>query len=74
MAYSLLGIFNIFMPLIYSEGRENIFKRLWEYTAKALKGNRLALVSIHLYSRLILTGPYHEDYSVTFSLSNTPEI
>ena len=27
-AYSLLGIFNIYMPLIYGEGEENAFKRL----------------------------------------------
>ncbi|KAH8723068.1 heterokaryon incompatibility protein-domain-containing protein [Phaeosphaeriaceae sp. PMI808] len=27
-AYSLLGIFSIFMPLIYGEGEENAFKRL----------------------------------------------
>jgi hypothetical protein len=28
LAYSLLGIFNIYMPLIYGEGRENAFARL----------------------------------------------
>jgi hypothetical protein len=27
-AYSLLGIFNVFMPLIYGEGEENAFRRL----------------------------------------------
>jgi hypothetical protein len=27
-AYSLLGIFNIYMPLIYGEGKENAFSRL----------------------------------------------
>ena len=27
-AYCLLGIFNIFMPLIYGEGKENALKRL----------------------------------------------
>jgi hypothetical protein len=27
-AYSLLGVFDIFMPLIYGEGQENAFKRL----------------------------------------------
>ncbi|KAF2010129.1 HET-domain-containing protein [Aaosphaeria arxii CBS 175.79] len=27
-AYSLLGIFDVFMPLIYGEGRDNAFKRL----------------------------------------------
>jgi hypothetical protein len=29
-AYCLLGIFNVFMPLIYGEGRERAFIRLWE--------------------------------------------
>lgn len=28
LAYSLLGIFNIYMPLIYGEGRKNAFARL----------------------------------------------
>jgi hypothetical protein len=27
-AYSLLGIFNIFMPLIYGEGKDSALKRL----------------------------------------------
>lgn len=30
MAYSLLGIFDVYMPLIYGEGRENARKRLRE--------------------------------------------
>ncbi|KAF2183509.1 HET-domain-containing protein [Zopfia rhizophila CBS 207.26] len=29
-AYSLLGIFDVSMPLIYGEGREKAMKRLWE--------------------------------------------
>ncbi len=29
-AYSLLGIFDIYMLLIYSKGKEHIFKRLRE--------------------------------------------
>jgi Heterokaryon incompatibility protein (HET) len=29
-AYSLLGIFNVYIPLIYGEGRDNAFKRLRE--------------------------------------------
>ncbi|ORY15390.1 NACHT domain-domain-containing protein [Clohesyomyces aquaticus] len=29
-AYSLLGIFGIYMPLIYGEGEEHAFKRLWK--------------------------------------------
>jgi hypothetical protein len=37
-AYSLLGIFDIYMPLIYGEGRENAFKRLKEEINKSSKG------------------------------------
>ncbi|KAN0077448.1 HET domain containing protein [Elaphomyces granulatus] len=37
-AYSLLGIFNVYMPLIYGEGRENAFQRLREKIDKASKG------------------------------------
>jgi hypothetical protein len=29
-AYSLLDIFNVHTPLIYDEGRNNAFTRLWE--------------------------------------------
>src|SRR5436190_18803003 len=37
-AYSLLGIFDVSMPLIYGEGREKAFKRLREEIDKPLKG------------------------------------
>jgi heterokaryon incompatibility protein (HET) len=37
-AYSLLGIFDVYMPLIYGEGRENAFKRLRDEIDKASKG------------------------------------
>jgi hypothetical protein len=37
-AYSLLGIFDIYMPLIYGEGGENAFKRLRKKIDKPLKG------------------------------------
>ncbi|KAN0067790.1 TPR-like protein [Elaphomyces granulatus] len=37
-AYSLLGIFHVYVPLIYGEGRENAFKRLREEMDKASKG------------------------------------
>jgi hypothetical protein len=40
-AYSLLGIFDVCMPLIYGEGRDSAFKRLWEEINKALKGKSL---------------------------------
>jgi hypothetical protein len=38
-AYSLFGIFNVYMPLIYGEGRENAFKRLREEIDKPLQGS-----------------------------------
>ncbi|KAN0077370.1 hypothetical protein V8E54_005674 [Elaphomyces granulatus] len=37
-AYSLLGIFDVYIPLIYGEGRENAIKRLREEIDKASKG------------------------------------
>ena len=36
--YSLLGIFDVHMPLIYGEGREKAFKRLRDETHKASQG------------------------------------
>jgi hypothetical protein len=45
-AYSLLGVFNIQMPLLYGEGRENAFKRLREEIDKPLKGKHITLVDI----------------------------
>ncbi|KAI3319829.1 hypothetical protein HD806DRAFT_538796 [Xylariaceae sp. AK1471] len=56
MAYSLLGIFNVHMPLIYGEGRQKAQNRLREEAQKIVKGTR------------------HDDFSVTFSLSDIPEI
>ena len=81
-AYSLLGIFDVHMPLIYGEGREKAFKRLREEIDKASKGK---LLSYHLHSyemkmhssvRKILTGigTKREDFSVAFSLSDVSEI
>jgi hypothetical protein len=42
-AYSLMGIFGIYMPLLYGEGRENAFIRLREEIDKRSKGKSLAL-------------------------------
>lgn len=36
--YSLLGIFGVFMPLVYGEGRENALRRFEEEIQKAHKG------------------------------------
>lgn len=38
IAYSLLGIFDVHMPLIYGEGREKAQRRLREEVRKAMKG------------------------------------
>ncbi|KAK8074024.1 hypothetical protein PG994_004923 [Apiospora phragmitis] len=40
LAYALLGIFGVHMPLIYGEGRDNAQKRLREEIQKAMKGTR----------------------------------
>ncbi|KAK3305078.1 uncharacterized protein B0T15DRAFT_383696, partial [Chaetomium strumarium] len=40
-AYSLLGIFDIHMPLIYGEGENNAFRRLREEINKASRGERV---------------------------------
>ncbi|PVH69794.1 kinesin light chain 1 [Cadophora sp. DSE1049] len=39
-AYSLLGIFDVNMPLIYSEGRDKAMKRLREEIDKASRGHK----------------------------------
>ena len=41
MAYSLLGIFDVNMPLIYGEGNEKAFRRLRDEIEKASKGSFL---------------------------------
>jgi hypothetical protein len=43
-AYSLLGIFDVYMPLIYGEGRDNAFIRLREEIEKPLKGKHTTSV------------------------------
>ena len=44
IAYSLLGIFDVNMPLIYGEGREKALKRLREEIDKASKGRSFSSV------------------------------
>jgi hypothetical protein len=41
-AYSLLGIFDVYMPLIYGEGGENAFKRLRDGSAE---GDKIRIVT-----------------------------
>jgi hypothetical protein len=45
-AYSLLGIFDVYMPHIYGEGRNNAFKRLREEIDKPSKGKHTTPVHI----------------------------
>jgi Heterokaryon incompatibility protein (HET) len=44
--YSLLGIFNIYMPLLYGEGREKALVRLQDEIDKSLRPNRELLNKI----------------------------
>jgi tetratricopeptide (TPR) repeat protein len=39
MVYSLLGIFGVFLPLIYGEGRENAFRRLRQEVYRSVKSH-----------------------------------
>jgi hypothetical protein len=50
MAYSLLGIFDVNMSLIYGEGKEKAFKRLREEIEKGSKGKLLYFKNRHLSS------------------------
>ena len=47
IAYSLLGIFDVYIPLIYSEGRENAVRRLQEAINKKEKGMPFARLGLH---------------------------
>jgi Heterokaryon incompatibility protein (HET) len=40
-AYSLLGMFGIYLPLIYGEGKENAFRRLKKKIQKSLTGEHM---------------------------------
>jgi hypothetical protein len=53
MAYSLLGIFDVYMPLIYGEGRANAVGRLQEAIDRKGKGMLLLLRSRLRYTEFI---------------------
>jgi len=59
MAYSLLGIFDIFLPLIYGEGRENAFRRLREEVSKRYDFNKLPKSGVEDHSKF--TVPFVRD-------------
>jgi tetratricopeptide (TPR) repeat protein len=82
-AYSLLGIFDINIPVIYGEEREKALKRLREEIDKASTGKSFSsITSSHQVPkrisgfRKLLTraGSKHEDFSVVFNLSDVPAI
>jgi hypothetical protein len=83
-AYSLLGIFDVTMPLIYGEGRERAFRRLREAIDKSLKGKLFPHVTLFFSCRvqiqyaktrlLMEVGTRYEDFAVPFSLSGVSEI
>jgi hypothetical protein len=82
-AYSLLGIFDVHMPLIYGEGRDKAFKRLQEEIDKASKGKFSQIttrssssVQVQSTDSKSLTGAgiKREDFSVPFSLSDVVQI
>jgi hypothetical protein len=74
MAYSLLGIFDVYMPLIYSEGRENAVGRLREATNRKEKGMLFSFAKIGNTLLLTYIGTKHEDFSIPFSLSAASDI
>ena len=43
--YLLLSIFDVNIPLIYSEGREKVLKQLKEEIEKALKGKSFPFIT-----------------------------
>lgn len=70
LAYSLLGIFNVHMPLIYGEGRKNAFIRLRReidlsargplYLSQSEKSNNQSRSS-HSYHGAVFNGPISGD-------------
>ena len=80
-AYSLLGIFDVYMPLIYAEGEEKAFKRLREEIDKASKGTSLSptyvgkrCVQGSRIRQLMARIGNREDFLVTFDISNVLEV
>lgn len=74
--HSLLGIFNIYMPLIYNDSKENAMKRLRDEIDKASKGKSLSsITSTYKYQKAInKVGIKREDFSIAFSLADVSEI
>merc|ERR1711964_185861 len=72
LAYSLLGIFDISIPVIYGEGKENAFRRLnreWKYRLDELSQAKGTSNYARRLGALQRTLEGHSDsvYSVAFS-------
>ena len=52
MAYSLLGIFGIHLPLIYGEGKEHAFRRLKKEIQNSLTGEHT--LNRFIFSHLLI--------------------
>jgi hypothetical protein len=74
MAYSLLGIFDVHMPLIYGEGRANAVGRLQEAIDRKEKGTMFSFGQDREYALLTHIGIKYEDFSIPFSLSAVSDI
>jgi hypothetical protein len=69
LAYSLLGLFDIHMPLIYSEGKENALKRL----RREIQEETVDLVADHFEPALHIPTMLHEtddQFSILMGNSN----
>ncbi|KAK0710685.1 beta transducin-like protein HET-E4s [Lasiosphaeris hirsuta] len=61
MAYSLFGIFDVQLPLIYSEGKQKAFRRLREEIIKASKSEpTLDEADTRCLADLRVTDPHHD--------------
>ncbi|KAK0728908.1 NACHT domain-containing protein [Lasiosphaeria miniovina] len=61
MAYSLFGIFDVQLPLIYSEGKQKAFRRLREEINKASKGEQpFDEAEVRCLADLCITDPRHD--------------
>jgi hypothetical protein len=71
LAYSLLGIFDVNMSLIYGEGSEKAFKRLREEIEKTLKGRSFTLFigtyQVQYYSSILISYWYMQGQSARIS-------
>ncbi|KAI9775341.1 MAG: hypothetical protein M1839_001257 [Geoglossum umbratile] len=75
MAYSLLGIFSVHMPLTYGEGRANAVGRLREAIDRKEKGILFSFDREQVIQRLLThVGIKYKNFSILFSLSMISEI